>query len=201
MISGMVQASVSVKRIDKYMNSSELNANVITKINTVLKNGEIPKEELSKENTIADHNSAIKMTDASFGWSTDDQKICLENVSLDIPKGSLIAVVGQVGSGKSSLLSAILGEMEPILYEEKPKTDVHSSKTEVNGSIIVEGSIAYAAQQAWIQNASLKNNILFSKTMDENRYNQVVKACALEADLEILSAGDETEIGEKGINL
>ena len=68
-------------------------------------------------------------------------------------------------------------------------------------SVVIDGTIAYVAQQAWIQNATVKNNILFSKSVDEVRYKQVVEACALLADLDILSAGDETEIGEKGINL
>ena len=192
MISGMVQASVSVKRIDKYMNASELNENAVVKINS-------PSENAQQTSTFKPNpnNFAIKMTDASFKWSTDDQNTCLQNISFEIPKQSLVAVVGQVGSGKSSLLSAILGEMEPSVEND---LKVASSRLE-KSLVTVDGSIAYAAQQAWIQNATLKNNILFSKTIDENRYQKVIEACALLPDLDMLSAGDETEIGEKGINL
>ncbi|NXJ71659.1 MRP2 protein, partial [Rostratula benghalensis] len=107
-----------------------------------------------------------------------------EGVTLDIASGSLVAVVGAVGSGKSSLVSAMLGEMENI-----------------KGHINIQGSLAYVPQQAWIQNATLKDNILFGSELDEARYQQVIKACALLPDLELLPAGDQTEIGEKGINL
>uniref|UniRef100_A0A8B9TQ59 Canalicular multispecific organic anion transporter 1 n=1 Tax=Anas platyrhynchos TaxID=8839 RepID=A0A8B9TQ59_ANAPL len=106
------------------------------------------------------------------------------SVTLDIKPGSLVAVVGAVGSGKSSLVSAMLGEMENI-----------------KGHINIQGSLAYVPQQAWIQNATLKDNILFGSELDEARYQQVIKACALLPDLELLPAGDQTEIGEKGINL
>ena len=200
MISGMVQASVSVKRIDKYMNASELNENAVTKINSS-NNGAIANaDDLSqnKATHLNSNNVAINMKDASFKWSTDEQNVCLQNISFEIPKQSLVAVVGQVGSGKSSLLSAILGEMEPFLH--KSDANEHPSKDD-SCSVVVDGSIAYAAQQAWIQNATLKNNILFSKAVDESRYQKVIDACALIPDLEMLSAGDETEIGEKGINL
>uniref|UniRef100_A0A663DTZ5 ATP binding cassette subfamily C member 2 n=1 Tax=Aquila chrysaetos chrysaetos TaxID=223781 RepID=A0A663DTZ5_AQUCH len=105
-------------------------------------------------------------------------------VTLDIAPGSLVAVVGAVGSGKSSLVSAMLGEMESI-----------------KGHINIQGSLAYVPQQAWIQNATLKDNILFGSELDEARYQQVIRACALLPDLELLPAGDQTEIGEKGINL
>lgn len=94
------------------------------------------------------------------------------------------SVVGKVGSGKSSLLSSILGEMYKI-----------------NGSLNINGSISYVAQQAWIQNASVRENIIFGNKFDRKCYNRIIQACALETDLNILVAGDRTEIGEKGINL
>lgn len=95
-----------------------------------------------------------------------------------------MALVGAVGSGKSSMLSGILGEMNK-----------HS------GRMNTYGSMAYVAQQAWIQNATLKNNILFGAQLDETKYERILDACALRTDLSILPAGDSTEIGEKGINL
>ena len=89
-------------------------------------------------------------------------------------------MVGRVGSGKTSLISAVLGEM-------------HKAKGNVN----VNGSMSYVPQQAWMQNATLKNNILFGKNFNEQFYNKVISACALQTDLNILPAGDSTEIGEK----
>uniref|UniRef100_A0A3B4X872 Multidrug resistance-associated protein 1 n=1 Tax=Seriola lalandi dorsalis TaxID=1841481 RepID=A0A3B4X872_SERLL len=102
----------------------------------------------------------------------------------DLHKGSLVAVVGHVGSGKSSLLSALLGEMDKL-----------------EGTVAVKGSVAYVPQQAWIQNSTLRDNIMFGQERREAWYHRVVDACALQPDLEILPAGDETEIGEKGVNL
>jgi ABC-type transport system involved in cytochrome bd biosynthesis fused ATPase/permease subunit len=96
----------------------------------------------------------------------------------------LVAVVGQVGSGKSSFLSAILGEMNKL-----------------TGRINVSGSLSYTPQQPWIQNATIRDNILFGKDLNQDFYNQVVLNCALVSDLEMLTGGDQIEIGEKGINL
>uniref|UniRef100_A0AAQ5ZZH2 ATP-binding cassette, sub-family C (CFTR/MRP), member 2 n=1 Tax=Amphiprion ocellaris TaxID=80972 RepID=A0AAQ5ZZH2_AMPOC len=105
-------------------------------------------------------------------------------VSLDIKPGRLVAVVGAVGSGKSSLMSALLGEM-------------HNTKGFVN----ILGSLAFVPQQAWIQNATLKDNILFGSPDEETRFQKVIDSCALTPDLELLPGGVQTEIGEKGINL
>ena len=126
----------------------------------------------------------IVIDEASFAWSREDVIPILSNISMKVQKNKLIAIVGQVGSGKSSLLSAILGDMQ---------------KTE--GLINVSGSIAYVPQQAWIMNSTLKENILFMKPMDRNKFDKVLDCCALRPDLEILPGGEMTEIGEKGINL
>ncbi|CAG5116121.1 unnamed protein product, partial [Candidula unifasciata] len=105
-------------------------------------------------------------------------------ISLEIPKGGLVAVVGMVGSGKSSLLSAMLGEMKKL-----------------GGNVAIQSNTAYVSQEAWIQNASLQDNILFGSKFKSQKYKQVVKACALDDDFKRLAAGDRTEIGEKGVNL
>lgn len=94
--------------------------------------------------------------------------------------------MGKVGSGKSSLLAGLLGEMHRL---------------NLSGQINVNGSTAYVPQQAWIQNATLKNNILFHSEYDDELYERIVESCALKPDLAIMPAGDQTEIGEKGINL
>ena len=96
----------------------------------------------------------------------------------------MTAIIGPVGSGKSSLISSLLGELQKD-----------------TGSICVDGRVALVPQQPWIQNATLKSNILFGEFPNEERYQEVIKHCALSQDLEILRAGDQTEIGEKGINL
>uniref|UniRef100_A0A8C6XH06 ABC-type glutathione-S-conjugate transporter n=1 Tax=Naja naja TaxID=35670 RepID=A0A8C6XH06_NAJNA len=106
------------------------------------------------------------------------------NINWLVPTGSLVAIVGQVGCGKSSLVSALLGEMEKL-----------------SGDVAVKGSVAYVPQLPWIQNATLKDNILFGHPLNELKYQTVLEACALKQDLEMLPGGDQTEIGEKGINL
>ncbi|XP_038067451.1 ATP-binding cassette sub-family C member 9-like [Patiria miniata] len=123
----------------------------------------------------------------SFTWDSSAKSPTLENISLDIPTGKLTMVVGQVGSGKSSLLSAILGEMTTV-----------SGRVQWNRKY---NSVSYGAQKAWLLNASLKENILFGNKFDHERYRKVITACSLQPDIDILPAGDQTEIGEKGINL
>lgn len=133
--------------------------------------------------TATEKDLAVSIKNGYFSWGKDEP-VCLKNINLDVQKGELMAVVGQVGSGKSSLVAAMLGLMEKNA-----------------GDVAVRGSVAYVPQQAWIQNLTLRDNILFGKAFDEERYNDVLEACALKPDLALLAAGDETEIGEKGTNL
>ncbi|XP_048254590.1 multidrug resistance-associated protein 1-like [Haliotis rufescens] len=106
------------------------------------------------------------------------------SVNVEVRRGQLVAVVGSVGAGKSSLLSALLGEMEKL-----------------SGSVQMKGSVAYVPQQAWIQHMTLRRNLLFGRRCKDKQYQNVIGACALEPDLDLLPGGDDTEIGEKGINL
>ncbi|KAJ3340676.1 hypothetical protein HDU93_006533 [Gonapodya sp. JEL0774] len=108
----------------------------------------------------------------------------LRGVDFVLPKGGLMMVVGPVGSGKSSLMAALVGEMR-----------------RVEGLVEVRGSVAYCPQQAWIQNATVRDNILFGQAFNERKYWETIRACAMERDLEILADGDFTEIGERGITL
>ena len=141
------------------MNSPEINENTVTKLNSSGPNdNQLNNYSPIVKNHKPSNETAIRMIDTSYKWSTDDPKLCLQNISFEIPKCSLVAVVGQVGSGKSSLLSAILGEME-VVAPENHSNDGSSPAEKF--SAIVDGSMAYAAQQAWIQNESVKNNILF----------------------------------------
>ncbi|XP_054162747.1 ATP-binding cassette sub-family C member 3-like [Oppia nitens] len=154
---------VSVRRINEYLNANEIDENCITRHN----NTETP----------------IVMENSSFQWSNNSPTV-LKNVNLRVKRNKLVAVVGQVGSGKSSLLAALLGELEKL-----------------NGIVNVSGSVAYVPQEAWIQNSTLRQNILFTSSYNEKFYKKVLETCAMEPDLKILSAGDMTEIGEKGINI
>ena len=116
----------------------------------------------------------------------------LSDLSLEIEAGKLYGIVGPVGSGKSSLLSCILGDMEPADEDSKVFMPNRGSSF---------GYTGYCAQTPWIINDTLRENILFGREFDQDRYDLVTKACALADDLAVLPAADLTEIGEKGINL
>ncbi|KFZ64379.1 Canalicular multispecific organic anion transporter 2, partial [Antrostomus carolinensis] len=163
-ISNIAQTSVSLKRIQEFLSHDELDPNCV-------------------ETKIIAPGNAISVTNATFSWGKE-LKPSLKDINLLVPSGALVAVVGHVGCGKSSLVSALLGEMEKL-----------------EGEVAVKGSVAYVPQQAWIQNATLKDNILFGQAPNEQKYQNVLEACALKTDLEVLPGGDQTEIGEKGINL
>ncbi|XP_056229585.1 multidrug resistance-associated protein 5 isoform X3 [Seriola aureovittata] len=109
----------------------------------------------------------------------------LHCINLSIQQGKLVGVCGSVGSGKTSLISAILGQQMTVL----------------DGSVAVRGRLAYVAQQAWILNATLRDNILFGQQYQEDRYQSVLSACCLRPDLTLLPDADLTEIGERGANL
>lgn len=109
---------------------------------------------------------------------------CLNNLSFQAKRAKLTAVVGDVGSGKSSLLAALLGQMKITQGEMK-----------------LLGSVSYTPQEAWLLNMTLRDNILFGSEYNEKRYNQVIEVCALTRDLKLMADGDKTEIGERGINL
>lgn len=167
-IANTVQAYVSVHRIQRYLAADELNPAAV---------GRLPN----------DSADAVRIVDGTFRWTRRRSDAwSLRSITMSIGQGQLVAVVGSVGAGKSSLCSAILGQME-----------------RVRGSVALKGcgKVAYVAQQAWLQNASVRENITFSRPFDQRRYRAVLDACALQADLAALPAGDATEIGERGINL
>uniref|UniRef100_A0A4X2LSV0 ATP binding cassette subfamily C member 3 n=1 Tax=Vombatus ursinus TaxID=29139 RepID=A0A4X2LSV0_VOMUR len=163
-ISILTQTSVSLKRIQHFLNHEELDPQCV-------------------ETKTISPGHAITIENGSFTWA-QDLPACLHSLNLQVPKGSLVAIVGPVGCGKTSLISALLGEMEKL-----------------EGKVAVKGSVAYVPQQAWIQNATLQDNVLFGQPMDQKRYQGILEACALLTDLDVLPGGDQTEIGEKGINL
>uniref|UniRef100_A0A8C8K0I0 ABC-type glutathione-S-conjugate transporter n=1 Tax=Oncorhynchus tshawytscha TaxID=74940 RepID=A0A8C8K0I0_ONCTS len=164
-MSTTMQAIVSLKRLGKYLCSEEL------------KDDNVAKAPLSTD------GEGVLIDNGTFSW-TKEGPPCLKRINVRVPQGSLVAVVGHVGSGKSSLLSAMLGETEKR-----------------SGSVSIKGSVAYVPQQAWIQNATVQDNVMFGREKQKTWYQRVLDACALLPDLEILPAGDSTEIGEKGLNL
>ncbi|KAK2946630.1 Multidrug resistance-associated protein [Blattamonas nauphoetae] len=119
-----------------------------------------------------------------FLSSSGNDTPVLSSISLSLPRGSHTLIFGPVGSGKSSLLSALLGELDCS-----------------TGSGAVRGSVAYLPQTPWILNATVEENIIFGHPFDPHKYQQVLKKCCLEPDLKIFPAGDQTEIGERGITL
>ncbi|KAF0689342.1 hypothetical protein As57867_019141, partial [Aphanomyces stellatus] len=168
----MVYALVSAKRISEVLDMEEINPdNVMT-----------PEKDIEAAKAFAQDETIVAITNGSFGW--DAETPLFKNLNWKIHRGEFVVVHGGVGSGKSSLCSILLGEMDK--YE---------------GSVFVGGRVAYFAQQSWIQNATIRENILFAKPYDAVKYRKVLDACALTKDMDSFPAGDRTEIGLKGVNL
>ncbi|KAF9542259.1 hypothetical protein EC957_002211 [Mortierella hygrophila] len=147
------------------------------------------QSERDNDNATGDENTPLLSSSSSSSPSSSEivathRAPTLTNIDFRLRAGSLTAIVGRIGSGKSSVLSAIIGDM----YKYQ-------------GSVQVRGSVAYVNQQAWILHCSVKDNILFGKPLDQDRYEAVIRACCLQQDLDMLPNGDQTEIGERGINL
>jgi ATP-binding cassette, subfamily C (CFTR/MRP), member 4 len=130
--------------------------------------------------------NGIFMDSVTAEWSleNDEKSTGLSDVTFKVTAPKLCVIIGMVGSGKSTFLNVILKEL-PIN----------------SGHLTVTGKVSYAAQEAWLFNGSIKNNILFIEDYDEKRYREVIRVCALEKDLEIWPHGDETIVGEKGVSL
>ncbi|KAI9818464.1 MAG: hypothetical protein M1827_000523 [Pycnora praestabilis] len=139
---------------------------------------------IRKDPITVNGDESLHIRDATFTWNRHESRNALENINFSAHKGELSCVVGRVGAGKSSFLQAILGDLWKI-----------------NGEVVVHGAIAYVAQQPWVMNASVKENIIFGHRWDPQFYDRTVKACALVEDFQTLPDGDETEVGERGISL
>ncbi|KAI3366567.1 hypothetical protein L3Q82_000489 [Scortum barcoo] len=129
---------------------------------------------------------AVKVTNGFFTWGSNLST--LSDINIRIPTGQLTMIVGQVGCGKSSLLLAMLGEMQTI-------------DGRVYWSNKNRYSVAYATQKSWLLNATVEENITFGSPFNKQRYKAVIDACSLQPDIDLLPFGDQTEIGERGINL
>ncbi|KAJ4815042.1 Multidrug Resistance associated Protein 1 [Rhynchospora pubera] len=179
-INGMIDAVISSRRLSKYLACPENNGDHHSK---APKSVFIGRESCDNNEKPLD----IGIYDASCTWcsnSASKQNIILNCISLQFEKGIFVAVIGEVGSGKSSLINSILGEM---------------GVTE--GNIGSYGSISYVPQVPWILSGTLRHNILLGEAFDAGRYREVLQSCALDVDVSNMLGGDLSRIREKGVNL
>ena len=158
-VNWLLRASVSLGRIEKFLTATELD----------------PLDEKH------DQSIWLKVNNADFSWN-DDAEPTLRNINLEVTRGELVAIVGSVGSGKSSMMQAILGSMK------KQK-----------GTQAVSGSFAYVPQEAWIRNATVRANVLFGTPFNSELYKRILYLTGMDKDMEQFQFGDQTVIGEKVI--
>ena len=201
MITNVIQSKVSLDRVDEFLREEETE-----KYSTAVKR---------RKSSIHRRGNIARFDNATFTWASrteiakegnnDPAAIAqlafqLRDITIEFPSDALTLIVGPTGSGKTSLLMALLGELSllkgsvylPCTPREEILEDPELGLTD---------TVAYCAQQAWLLNDTIKNNILFAAPFNKRRYDHVIMATALEKDLEILDAGDETEVGEKGITM
>ena len=176
-------AVVSLKRLQRYLGLEETDSAA-------------PQVPWPMPGTAANGASRSSGTDVlasinggSFHFSplVKDETPFLRDVQLELRRGTLTVVVGQVGSGKSALASALLGELALC--------------GDASGAPRIHGHVAFVAQTAWVQSLTLRDNITFGLPFDAARYAAAVDAACLGPDVALLPAGDDTEIGERGITL
>jgi len=168
-VSMFLQTQVSAERLASFFDAEELDG----------------RARRIKEGVAPPSGEAIRFRGATLTWSVDESAApTLRDLDLSIRRGELVALLGRVGDGKSSLLSAVLGDM-----------------VRLRGRVTVQGEVAYFSQGGWCMGATVRDNILFGRAYDEAHYQRCLEACALGPDLAILEHGDLTEIGERGVSL
>jgi len=201
MITNVIQSKVSLNRVDEFLREEETE-----KYSTAVKR---------RKSSVSRMGRSARFENATFTWASrteikkeagDNEAAIaalafqLRDITVEFPNDALTLIAGPTGSGKTSLLMALLGELSllkgsvylPCTAREEILEDPELGLTD---------TVAYCAQQAWLLNDTIKNNILFAAPYNKQRYDHVIMATALEKDLEILDAGDETEVGEKGITM
>ncbi|KAL1965879.1 hypothetical protein VTN77DRAFT_5012 [Rasamsonia byssochlamydoides] len=185
LISDFIEAWISMGRIDKHLDAPEKTQ------------ATVPGDSISFEG-------------AAVAWPADEdtpleERYVLRNLNLQFPRKGLTVISGKTGSGKSLLLAAILGECDildgVVKVPQPPALEDRYDDLATSANWIIDDAIAYVAQTPWIENASIKDNILFGLPYDQARYRKVLFACALKKDLEMLPDGELTDIGANGINL
>ncbi|KAF9229723.1 P-loop containing nucleoside triphosphate hydrolase protein [Gyrodon lividus] len=192
MLPSIIQAKVSLGRVNDFLNNTELLDEFAT-----------PEEDrpaLIPQDHAGEESDLVGFRDAVFAWSNEANTGTLTpskrrfNLRIDdevvFKRGCINLIVGPTGAGKTSMLMALLGEMHfmpsgPTSWFNLPR----------------KGGVAYSAQESWVQNETIRDNILFGAPYDEARYEKVIYQCALKRDLELFEAGDRTEVGEKGLTL
>ncbi|XP_055853123.1 probable multidrug resistance-associated protein lethal(2)03659 [Episyrphus balteatus] len=205
-ISQLAEALVSIKRIQKYMlydetnvrdkslDNNELDDDVTTSNQSTIVKGHDTingngKHQEKQPMVVANGNATLSeagviISNLKSKWNSASTEYTLDDVNLRVQPGTLVAIIGPVGSGKSSLIQTILGELTPE-----------------SGTVTVNGTYSYASQEPWLFTGTVRQNILFGQPMDKHRYRVVIKKCALERDLELLPHGDKTIVGERGASL
>ncbi|XP_063510418.1 ATP-binding cassette sub-family C member 6 isoform X2 [Pongo pygmaeus] len=166
-IHSLIQARVSFDRLVTFLCLEEVDPGAVD----------------SSSSGSAAGKDCITIHSATFAWSQESPP-CLHRINLTVPQGCLLAVVGPVGAGKSSLLSALLGEL-----------------SKVEGFVSIKGAVAYVPQEAWVQNTSVVENVCFGQELDPPWLERVLEACALQPDVDSFPEGVHTSIGEQGMNL
>lgn len=173
LISSSIEAYVALGRVYKFLTSAEVDPNAII----------VEDRRRAGSSQDASDKYSLLVTDASYSWYKNSDPV-ISNINIAIKKDCLLSVIGRVGSGKSSLIAALCGDLE-----------------RVSGEVRIRGSVAFVPQQAWIMNDTLRANILFGNRYDPHYYQKTIEACCLQQDFDMLLGGDMTEIGERGINL
>ncbi|CAE6396057.1 unnamed protein product [Rhizoctonia solani] len=199
----ILQSLVSLRRIEKYLSATE-----IADVRSI--------QDTQLEDSVRLVSATISWPQTRFGGassassvaSTPKARFTISDVSLEFPDGELSLICGKLGSGKTLLLLALLGEADILagqLIAPRSPPDALAKLSQEgsldNSNWIVRGICAYVPQTAWLQNDSIKNNIIFGLPFNPERYQQTIEACALVADFDIIEDGDEAEIGERGVNL
>ncbi|KAL7748549.1 hypothetical protein RI367_005960 [Sorochytrium milnesiophthora] len=171
-ISSTIEASVALNRIFKFLTAEEVDPKAVTREPAPVYSSSLQKQVV------------VTIKNGTFRWERNG-RVILNHINLDAWSGELVGVVGKVGSAKSSILSAILGDM----YCD------HAS------DVRIKGSVAFVSEDSWILNDTIRENIIFGHKFDAEFYEATIKACCLEADFAVLPGGDLCEVGERGVNL
>ncbi|KAK9353696.1 P-loop containing nucleoside triphosphate hydrolase protein [Lipomyces doorenjongii] len=183
----MLQSKTSVERIQEFLSETETE-----------------KYEQLQNAKRTPNSPYLGFENATLTWGNgiSAREFKLENLNIDFKVDALNLIIGPTGAGKTSLLMALLGEMKLLSGNVLlPGVRSFGVEAEIDRETGLSESVAYCAQQAWLLNDTVKNNIIFGNEYDESRYKATVEACGLKRDFEILEGGDQTEVGERGIAL
>ncbi|KAI9353043.1 P-loop containing nucleoside triphosphate hydrolase protein [Zopfochytrium polystomum] len=177
-------ASEGEKGAENTDDSDEMKLSQVGDKKSVADPSQIPKLGKDIKNSGSPGESEDSTIEAASAHASEEKQPQLRNIDLKVKKGSLTVIVGKVGAGKSSIMHGVIGDMKRL-----------------TGTVDIYGTIAFSTQSAWLQNATVKDNILFGRPYDHRLYESVIYACSLTTDLKLLANGDMTQIGEKGVTL